>query len=83
MLKFFDGQTEGRTDRQKDGRTDRVITIGHPPSWAVGERSRSRSHVPNLWFCWKGLVIRYTHAKYESPISHNKKVMANVKVFQK
>ena len=23
MLKFFDGQTEGRTDR--------VITIGHPP----------------------------------------------------
>ena len=24
MLKFFDGQT--------DGRTDRVITIGHPPS---------------------------------------------------
>ena len=24
MLKFFDGQTEGRTDR--------VITIGHPPS---------------------------------------------------
>ena len=24
MLKFFDGQT--------DGQTDRVITIGHPPS---------------------------------------------------
>ena len=24
-----------------------------------------------------------THAKYESPISYNKKVMANVKVFQK
>ena len=23
-------------------------------------------------FCWKGLVIRYTHAKYESPISYNK-----------
>ena len=32
MLKFFDGQTEGRTDRQTEGRTDRVITIGHPPS---------------------------------------------------
>ena len=29
----------------------------------------------------KDLVIRYTHAKYESPISYNKKVMANVKVF--
>ena len=28
MLKFFDGQTEGRTE----GQTDRVITIGHPPS---------------------------------------------------
>ena len=26
MLKFFDGQTE----RQTDGQTDRVITIGHP-----------------------------------------------------
>ena len=49
----------------------------------VGQRSRSRSHDQNLWFCRKGLVIRYTHAKYESPISYNKKVMANVKVFQK
>ena len=28
MLKFFDGQT----DRQMDGQTDRVITIGHPPN---------------------------------------------------
>ena len=28
MLKFFDGQT----DRRAEGRTDRVITIGHPPS---------------------------------------------------
>ena len=32
MLKFFDGQTDRRTDRQTEGRTDRVITIGHPPS---------------------------------------------------
>ena len=47
----------------------------------VGQRSRSRSHVQNLWLCQKGLVIRYTHAKYESLISYNKKVMANVKVF--
>ena len=29
MLKFFDGQT----DRQNDRQTDRVITIGHPPSY--------------------------------------------------
>ena len=31
----------------------------------------------------KGLVIRYTHATYESPICYNKKVMANVNVFFK
>ena len=47
----------------------------------VGQRSRSRSHVQNLWYHWKGLVIRITHAKYERPISKGKKVMANVKVF--
>ena len=41
------------------------------------------TYVQNLWFRRKGLVIRYTHAKYESPISYNKKVMANVKVFSK
>ena len=46
----------------------------------VGQRSRSRSHVQNLWYRQKGLVIRNTHAKYESPISYSKKVMANVKV---
>ena len=49
-------------------------------------KSRSKvtvkvTHVQNLWFRREGLVIRYTHAKYESPISYNKKVMANVKVF--
>ena len=49
----------------------------------VGQRSRSRSHFQNLLFRRKGLVIKYTHAKYESHISYNKKVMANVKVFQK
>ena len=31
----------------------------------------------------EGLVIRNTHAKYESPISQDKKVMPNNKVFQK
>ena len=43
----------------------------------------TRKNVQNLWFRRKGLVIRYTHAKYESLISLIKKVMANVKVFQK
>ena len=49
----------------------------------VGQRSWSRSHVQNLWFRRKGLVIRYTHAKYESLISYNEKDMTNIKVFQK
>ena len=49
----------------------------------VGEMSRSRSHAKILWYHWKGLVIRNTHAKYESFISKDKIVMANVKVFQK
>ena len=44
----------------------------------VGQRSRSRSHVQNLCFRRKGLVIRITNTKYESPISYDKKVMANV-----
>ena len=45
--------------------------------------SQSSSHGQNSWFHHKGLVIRYTHAKYENPISDNKKVIANVKVFSK
>ena len=67
MLKFSDGQTEGRTDGKRFSK--------------VGKRSRS--HVQNSWYNWKGLVIRNTHAKYESFISKDKIVMANVKVFQK
>ena len=47
----------------------------------VGQRSWSRSQVQNLWYRWKGLVIRITNAKYERLISKGKKVMANVKVF--
>ena len=47
----------------------------------VGQRSRSRSQVQNLWYRWKGLVIRITHAKYQRLICKGKKVMANVKVF--
>ena len=34
MFKFFDGQT--------DGQTDRVITIGHPPSGGYGWPSYSQ-----------------------------------------
>ena len=45
----------------------------------VGQRSRSRSHVQNLWYRRQGLM-RNTHAKYESPISYGKKVILNVKV---
>ena len=41
------------------------------------------SNVQNVWFRRIGLVIRYTHAKYESPICYNKNVMAYVKVFSK
>ena len=51
--------------------------------WKVGQRSRSGSHVQNSWYRRKGLVTRNTHAKYESPISYDEKVMASVKVFQK
>ena len=31
----------------------------------------------------KGLVLRNTHMKYESPTFYGIKVMANVKIFQK
>ena len=41
----------------------------------------SRSHVENLRYHWKALVIRNTHAKYESPISYGKKVIHNIKVY--
>ena len=53
-------------------------------SWSfpnVGQRSRSRSRNQNLWYHWKGLVIRYTHAKYESPISKGKKVISKQKIW--
>ena len=39
----------------------------------VGQRSRSMSQVQNLWFHWKGLVIRIIHATYERLISKNNK----------
>ena len=49
----------------------------------IDKRSRLRSHVQNLLYHRKGLVIMNTHAKYESSISKDKKVMTNLKVFQK
>ena len=47
----------------------------------VGQTSRSRSQGKKLWYQLKGLVIRNTHVKYESPTSYALKVMTNVKVF--
>ena len=36
----------------------------------TGQRSWSSSRVQDLWYSWKGLVIRKPHMpKYESPIS--------------
>ena len=46
-------------------------------------RSRSKATVKVLLYCRKGIVIMNTHAKYESPISKDKKVMTNLKIFQK
>ena len=37
----------------------------------------------NVWYQWKGLVTRNTHAKYQSPISYGVKDMTKVKVFWK
>ena len=48
--------------------------------------SKCRSKVTvmwsKLWYHKKGLVIRNTHAKYESPISKGKKVIGKQKVWQ-
>ena len=57
--------------------------------WPMLKIFKSRSKVTVKVTCSKfmalseGLVIRNTHAKYESPISQDKKVMPNNKVFQK
>ena len=48
----------------------------------VGQRSRSRLCAQNLWYHRKGLVIRKTHAKYESPLSLGKKIISKPKVWQ-
>jgi hypothetical protein len=37
--------------------------------------------VKKFWYQLKGLVIRNTHMKYESPVTYHSKDMANVKVF--
>ena len=46
----------------------------------VGQRSRSRSRAQNLWYRRKGVVIRNTYAKYESPTFEGKKVISKPKV---
>ena len=57
--------------------------------WPMLKIFKSRSKVMVKVTCSKfmvlseGLVIRNTLAKYESPISYDKKVMPNNKVFQK
>ena len=48
----------------------------------VGQRSRSRSRAQNLWYHRKGVVIRNTHTKYESPGSEGEKVISKPKVWQ-
>jgi hypothetical protein len=48
----------------------------------VGQTLRSRSQGQKIWYVYKGLVIRKTHMKYESPNTCHSKDMANVKVFQ-
>ena len=58
---------DGQTDGQKDRRTD-----------GRTDRVITIGHPPS-----GGALITITHAKYESLISYNKEVMANVKVFQK
>ena len=53
--------------------------------WLVGCGLRSHSAIFQLYLVTemrKGLVIRNTHAKYESTNSYGKKVMCRVKVFQ-
>ena len=51
------------------------------------QKSRSKFKVKvtrsKISYHVKGLVIRNTHVKYESPTSYDIKVIANVKVFQK
>ena len=56
-----------------------MCKVGSFPN--VDQRSRSRSRDQNLWYHQKGLVIRNTHVKYESPISYGKKVMCKVGSF--
>ena len=66
-----------------------VLYLRMKKLWPMLKIFKSRSKVTVKVTCSKfmvlleGLVIRNTHAKYESPISQDKKVMPNNKVFQK
>ena len=73
------GMTEWRTKQTLNaplpfyGRGIKKVTDNVKVFSKVGQRSRSRSQVQNLWYRWKGFVIRITHAKYERLISKGKK----------
>ena len=76
----FDG-TEWRNDRmtewRKDGRTEwRTKQTLNAPLPFYGGGIKITVHL-------KGLITRNTHVQYRSPVSSGKKVMAQVKVFQK
>ena len=51
--------------------------------WKVGQTSRSRSLGQKLLYDVKGLVLKNTHVKYESPVSHVSEVITKVKVSEK
>jgi hypothetical protein len=46
----------------------------------VGQTSKSRSRGQTFWYQYKGIVIRNTRMKYESPITYHSKDMPNFKV---
>ena len=51
--------------------------------YVKGNGQWPRSHVWTSWDHRKGLIIRNTHAKYESLVSYSKEVIGIVKVFKK
>ena len=72
----------GRRQQQQQQQQRRRGYDNSSPDFRHGElkRWRSRSHVKNLGYHPKGLVIRNTHSIYDSPISYDKNVIHNVQV---
>ena len=56
MLKFFDGQT----DRMTDWQTDRVITIGHPPSGGAINIFTIKRNADLVWHCILSIFIYHS-----------------------